>query len=250
MAKQKWIFEPSQRWVRVEFGGEVIADSKNVMLMIESQYELHYYFPIDDVKSEFLVESDFSEPSKYKGDSKHWTVKVGDKVAENAVFTYADDAKNRPDLSNYVAFAWDKMDHWYEETEEVFLHPRSPYHRVDTLKSSRNIRVELDGVIIAETDQPYILFETNTRTRYYIAEEDVNTEYLTPTDHHTICPYKGVASYWSVNVNGKTYENAIWGYPQPIPETPKIQGHYSFYNKKFDIYIDGELEAKSRTVSA
>lgn len=250
MAKQKWLFEPSQRWVRVEFGGEIIADSKQVMLMHESTYELHYYFPIADVRTEFLTESTFDDTSKYKGKKQEWAVKVGDKVAENSAFTYPDQNDNRPDLAGYIAFDWHKMDHWYEEDEEVFVHPRNPYHRVDTVKSKRHIRVEVDGVTVAETNQPYLLFETGLPTRYYIPEEDVNMNLLNPTDLHTECPYKGIASYWSINANGETHDNLVWGYPDPIEDSPKIKGLYAFYNEKLDIYVDGELEVKPRTVFA
>lgn len=244
------ILKPSRRHVRVKFGGEIIADSKRVMLMRESQYELHYYFPEEDVRMDLLIPTEHTTHSGYKGDTAHWTVKAGDQTAENAAWTYPDVKEGRPDLSGYITFEWDAMDAWYEEDEEVFLHPRDPYHRVDTIKSSRHIRVEIDGVTVAETTRPYLLFETNIRTRYYIPQEDVRMDLLTPTDTVTICPYKGFSSYWSAHINGATHEDIAWGYPDPFSEIPKIKGTVSFYNEKVNIYVDGELEEKPRAVLA
>ena len=248
MSKQtKWKFESSPRWIRVEFNGEIVADSKNVMLMIESGYELVYYFPVADVRNEFLTESDHSTRSGYRGDGRYWHVNVGDKTAENAAFTF-DSPEGRPDLSGYIAFDWHAMDTWYEEEEVALLHPRNPYHRVDTLPSSRHIKVVVDGVTIAETDRPYLLFETSLPTRYYIPQDDVNMEYLVKTDTHTICPYKGEADYWSIQIGDTVHQDVVWGYLDPIPEIPKIKGLMAFYNEKLDIYVDGELESRPRTI--
>ncbi|MCB9449837.1 MAG: DUF427 domain-containing protein [Anaerolineaceae bacterium] len=243
------IFEPTRRHIRVVFGGETIADSKRAMLLRDSGYDLHYLFPLDDVRMGWLEASDFVEKSAYKGEQTHWTVQVGEHRAENAAWAYPNaPVHDRPDLRGYIGFVWDAMDHWYEEDEEIFVHPRDPYHRVDTIKSKRHIKVVVEGEVVAETERPYLLFETNLPTRYYIPLEDVNPAYLTPTDLHTACPYKGVASYWSINVKGKTYANLVWAYPNPIAEIPKIKGTVAFYNEKLDIYVDGELEERPKTV--
>ena len=246
--KIRGVWESTSRQVRVEFGGETIADSQNVMLMIESEYEIHYYFPQEDVRMELLVDAGHSEKSGLKGTATFWNVKVGDKVAENAAWTYANLKDNRPDMRGYIAFDWHKMDAWYEEAEEVFVHARNPYHRVDTIQSSRHIRVEVDGKTVAESSRPVLLFETSLPTRYYLPPEDVQSDLLTPTETHTACPYKGVASYWSVQVNGQSHEDIVWGYPDPIAEVPKIKGLLAFYNEKVDIYVDGQLEEKPKTV--
>ena len=244
------LFEPTARRVRVEFNGEIIADSRHVMLMRESRYELHYYFPIEDVQMEYLIPTDYTQRSGYRGEAVYWTVSVGDRNAENAAWTYPDMREKRPDLRGYVAFVWNVMDAWYEEDEQVFGHARDPYHRIDTLQSSRHIRVEVDGVIVAETTRPYLLFETGLPVRYYIPVEDVRMELLTPTNTETICPYKGFAAYWNVEVNGQVHEDIVWGYPNPISEILKIKDTVSFYNEKVDIYVDEELESKPRTVFA
>ena len=139
------------------------------------------------------------------------------------------------------------MDHWYEEEEEIFVHPRDPHHRVDTVPSSRHIRVEIDGVTVAETRRPYLLFETGLPVRYYIPQEDIRMELLEPSRAHTFCPYKGEASYWSIKIGDQLYRNYVWGYMDPLEESPKIKGLPSFFNEKMQIYVDGDLEERPET---
>lgn len=242
------LFGPTGRRVRVEFNGEIIADTPDAMILRENAFHIYYYFPVDHVKTEYLTESDHVNESKFRGNTKHWTVKVGDKEAEHAAFTYPETKEGRPDVREFITFEWGEMDKWYEEDEEVFGHPRDPYHRIDTVQSSRNIRVEVDGVTVADTNRSIILYETGMPRRYYMPMEDVKQEYLTATELQTLCPYKGFANYWSVKTNGNDNENVVWGYPEAFTESARIEGYVSFYNEKLDIYVDGELEEKPRTV--
>lgn len=238
-----YYWEPSPRWVRVQFGDEFIADSKQVNLAWEGGGpRLFYYFPREDVRMDLLEET-----GRGGNGRTTWHVRIGDRLAENAAWSYSDPPQGLEGIEGRVAFRWHKMDHWFEEEEEVYVHPRDPYKRVDTLPSSRHIRVEVNGVTVAETERPYLLFETNLPTRYYIPPQDVNQEYLIPTDSHTRCPYKGKASYWSVTVNGQTHKDLVWSYPDPIPEAPKLEGLLCFYNEKVDIYVDGEREERPQT---
>jgi len=244
MANPKWKFEATDRKIRVVFNGETIAETTNAMLMIEHPGELHYYFPQDDVNQAYLEASDHSETSGYRGTSTFKSIRVRDKVAENAAWTYPEMNQNRPDLSDYIAFKWDAMDAWYEEAEEVFYHPRNPYHRVDALQSSRHVKVVVAGETIAETNRPVLVFETGLQTRYYLLPDDVNQDYLTATDTSTICPYKGTASYWTVKAGDKDFENIVWSYPDPIDQQPKIKDLMAFWTEKdkaIELYVDGEL---------
>jgi uncharacterized protein (DUF427 family) len=131
------------------------------------------------------------------------------------------------------------MDAWFEEDEQVFVHPRDPYTRVDTLHSSRHVRVEIDGVTMGETRRPMFLFETRLPTRYYIPKLDVRMDLLEPSESVTRCPYKGVARHWSAQVCDKLVTDIVWSYPAPIPECPKIENLLSFYNERVDLYIVG-----------
>ena len=138
-------------------------------------------------------------------------------------------------------------DRWFEEDEEVFVHPKDPYHRVDVLESSRHVRVSLNGEVVAETSRPKLLFETGLPVRYYIPPEDVREELLVPSEKHTRCPYKGVASYWSVKAGGELAENLAWYYPEPTPDTAKIADHLCFFNEKVDLTVDGEAQPRPQT---
>jgi uncharacterized protein (DUF427 family) len=140
------------------------------------------------------------------------------------------------------------MDHWFEENEEVFVHARDPYRRVDVLPSSRRVRVEIDGVTVADSTNSSFLFETGLPTRYYFPKVDVRMALLNPTETATQCPYKGTARYWSALVDGVTHDDIVWGYDRPLPESQKIMGLMSFYNEKTDIYVDEVLQDRPKTM--
>ena len=148
------------------FGGETVADSRRAKLLHEAGLLPVYYFPIEDVRMELLEESGPYYPLPFKGDASYWSVRTGDRVAENAVWGYPEPIDSTPPIAGYLAFYWRKMDHWYEEDEEVFVHPRDPYHGVDMLESSRHIEVSVNGEVFAETERPKILFETGLPPRY------------------------------------------------------------------------------------
>jgi uncharacterized protein (DUF427 family) len=239
--------EDSPRRVRVVLGGETIADSKRVKLLHESGHLPVYYFPEEDVRMDLLERSDHTTHCPSKGDAAYWSVKVDDKVAENAVWGYPEPIDSCPPIAGYLAFYWRMMDHWYEEEEEVFVHPRDPYHRVDILESSRHVKVKVNGEVVAETERPRVLFETGLPPRYYIPPEDVREDVLVESEKTTRCPYKGVASYWSVEAGGERVEDLIWYYPEPIPEAAKIKGRLAFFNEKVDLLVDGEEQERPRT---
>jgi uncharacterized protein (DUF427 family) len=139
------------------------------------------------------------------------------------------------------------IDEWYEEDEQVFVHPKDPYHRVDVLESSRHVTVKVNGEVVAETDRPRILFETGLPPRYYMPPEDVRGEALAASEQTTQCPYKGVASYYSVEAGGERVEDLVWYYPEPLPEVGKIKSLLCFFNEKVDLEVDGEAQERPRT---
>ncbi len=240
-------FEGSPRWVRVVFSGETVASSKRAKLLHESGHLPVYYFPEEDVRMDLLEGSEYTTSCPFKGEASYWSVRVGDKVAENAVWSYPEPVESCPPISGYLGFYWQMMDHWYEEGEEVFVHPRDPYHRIDILESSRHVKVSLNGEVLAETGRPKILFETGLPPRYYIPPEDVREDVLVGSEKTTRCPYKGVASYWSAEVGGERVEDLIWSYQDPIPEAAKIDGLLAFFNEKVDLEIDGEEQERPKT---
>ncbi len=234
-------WEDSRRRVRVIFNGVTIADSTAVMLLHEAGYLPVFYFPFEDVCWEVMEASDHTTHSPLKGNASYWTIRVGDRVAENAAWSYRDPLPAGPPIKNYIAFYWDKMDAWYEEDEQVFAHARDPYKGVHILPSSRHVEVVLGGVIIADTHHPHLLIETGLPMRYYIPQQDIRMELLEPTASSSHCPYKGQASYWSARIGEKVYKDIVWSYRDPLPACTPIAHLLSFYNERVDaIYVDGQ----------
>jgi uncharacterized protein (DUF427 family) len=239
--------EPCPRRVRAFLQGVPVADSTRALLLLEVMHLPVYYFPPGDVRTDLLEPTDRTTHCPHKGDASYWSVRVGERVSRNAVWSYQDPIPGCDDIKGYLAFYWRRMDAWFEEDDEVFVHPRDPYHRVDVLSSSRHVRVAVLGQTVAETRRPRLLFETGLPTRYYIPKADVRLDLLVPTDFETQCPYKGKARHWSVGAGDRVEDDIAWSYPFPIPECPKIENLVAFYNERADIWVDGELQEKPDT---
>ncbi len=241
-------FEPSPRRVRVYFNRQLIADSKQMMLLRESNRLPLYYFPKKDVRIEDCLQpSDHTIHSDLKGEGILWNVQVGDKIANNAAFTFRNSPGNGPKLEDFVAFAWEKMDAWFEEDEEVFVYARDPYKRVDVLHSSRHIKVVVEDTTVADTTRPWLLFETGLPTRYYMPRHDARMDLLERSDTVTRCPYKGEAHLYSIKIGHKLHEDLAWSYRYPMQECLRIQGLLGFLNEKVDIYEDDKLLPRPNT---
>jgi uncharacterized protein (DUF427 family) len=241
-------FEASPRWVRTLLGGTTVADSRRMKLLWEPRRLPVYAFPRADVRMDLLTQSGERTDDK-KGATTLWTVRAGDRVAEHAAWTVDRPADGVPeDLAGYVFLNWGQMDTWYEEDDQVYVHPRDPYHRVDVLNSSRHVRVEMLGQTVADTRRPRLLFETDVPTRYYIPRHDVRMDLLVPSETVTQCPYKGLASHLSLRTGGKLARDIAWFYPFPIQECAKIENLVCFYDERVDaVHVDGEPMPKPQT---
>jgi uncharacterized protein (DUF427 family) len=231
--------EPNLRRVRVFFGGQAVADSSRTVYLFETGHLPVYYFPREDVRFDLLELTSHHTHCPWKGDASYYDVVVEDWRVQNAVWAYPAPVDSAAELKDYVAFYWDAADAWFEEDDEVFVHARDPYHRVDVLSSSRHVEVRVNGVLVADTRRPRLLFETGLPVRYYIPKLDVRMDMLEPTATRTRCPYKGEAVYWSVQAGDEVVADIAWFYPYPIPEIPKIENLLAFYNEKVDITVDG-----------
>ena len=238
----------SPRHVRVFFGGEVIASSKRAKLVREAEVLPVYYFPVEDVRRELLTASTHRARCPFKGEASYWSIAAGGKRSGNAAWSYEAPLPAARAIENHFAFEWNKMDKWMEEEEQLYVHPRDPYKRVDALPSSRHVRVAIDGQTVAETRRPHLVFETNHPVRYYIPQDDVRMDLLIPSETESRCPYKGPASYWSVKLGNETFRDLVWGYMEPIPECPKIKGLVCFFHERgCEIYVDADLLAAPNT---
>jgi uncharacterized protein (DUF427 family) len=159
---------------------------------------------------------------------------------------YGSDAA--PGIAGFVRFDWDALDAWYEEDEQIFVHPRNPYVRVDALRSRRTVRIELDGTVLAESRAPVLVFETGLPTRYYVSRSEVNWTWMRATSTQTACPYKGVTSgYWSIVVADRVHEDLAWTYDFPTAPLLPISGMIAFSDEGVDVYVDGHLQDRPAT---
>lgn len=236
--------EPSPKRVRAYLGGELVADTLAPVLVWEVPYYPAYYFPADDVHAD-LVPTGRTESAPERGDAELYDVKTATSVAEGAARRYVDSPVE--ELRDLVRLDWAAMHEWFEEDEPVYTHPRNPYSRVDILASTRNVRVEIDGQTVADSHSPRILFETGLPPRYYLPLTDVRLDLLRPSPTESHCPYKGRATYWSLELGDTTYDDFVWTYRAPLPESQKVAGLAAFLNEKVDIYLDGELQERPRT---
>jgi uncharacterized protein (DUF427 family) len=241
------LFEDSPRRIRGILAGETVVDSTRVKLLHEHGHLPIYYFPREDVRADLLEPTDHHTRCPWKGEASYWSVRVGETVAENAVWGYPEPLDDAPPLADYVAFYWGKLDTWYEEDEEAIVHPRDPYHRVDVLQSSRHVVVRLGDSVLAESTRPLALFETGLPTRWYLPAEDVRMDLLEPSDKRTGCAYKGFASYWSVRVGEGFEEDLVWTYRSPRRGMEPITDLLCFFNERVDIEVDGLVEARPET---
>ena len=208
--------EPVPRRVRAVLDGEVIVDTVKALYVWEWPPYPQYYLP----------EADFRDG-----------VAVQDLVAEEHVGP-----------EGTVRLRWDAVDAWFEEDEQVFVHPRSPYARADAIRSTRSVRIELEGVVIAESPSPVMVFETGLPPRYYVDRSAVDFDRLVPSDTVSECPYKGrTSAWWSIRAGSHVHEDLAWSYDFPTREMLPIAGMVAFFNERLDVILDGRLLERPKT---
>ncbi|WP_246016726.1 DUF427 domain-containing protein [Micromonospora pisi] len=237
--------EPVPRRIRAMLGGEVVLDTTRALYVWEWPNYPQYYIPLADVRPGVLV--DEKHPQRLRrGTANRHGLKVGDATRGESAWVYTGEVLAC--LAETVRFEWQALDAWYEEDEEVFVHPRNPYSRVDALRSTRRVRIELDGLVLAESSAPVLVFETGLPTRYYLNRTEVDFAHLVPSDTVTQCPYKGRTSgYWSVRAGDKLHPDLAWAYDFPTRQLSPIAGLIAFYNEKVDVVLDGERLARPKT---
>jgi uncharacterized protein (DUF427 family) len=233
--------EHGTKRIRAYLGGDLVADTTRPLLVWEKPYYPAYYFPAADVRTELLTADGGIVHSPSRGDGHRFTVTAGGETAPGAAVRFEQSPFD--ELRDAIRLEWDAMDAWFEEDEQVFTHPRDPYTRIDILPSSRHVRVEVEGVTVAESSKPTLLFETKVPVRYYLPKTHVRMELLRPSESVSHCPYKGQAEYWSLQVDDAVYADLAWSYRTPLPESQRVAGLISFYTDKADLYVDGILQA-------
>ncbi len=237
--------EPVPRRIRATLGDRVVLDTLRALYVWEWDRYPQYYVPLADVAPGVLVDEDATERRR-RGTARLHGLRVGDLRRPAAVRVYGEDAL--PGLPGTARFDWDALDAWFEEDEQVYVHPRSPYTRVDALRLTRHVRIELEGVVLAETSCPVMVFETGLPARHYVNRTEVDLERLVPSETVTSCPYKGTTSgYWSVRIGETLHPDLAWSYAFPALALAHIAGTVAFFDERVNVIVDGELMLRPTT---
>ncbi|WP_327435446.1 DUF427 domain-containing protein [Streptomyces sp. NBC_01201] len=229
--------EPVPRRIRGTIGGSTVFDTRRALYVWEWPPYPQFSIPVEDLAEGVLTDDGHTE-ERGAGPARRHTLRAGSEVREGAAWVWVDGAPSA--LLGTVRFEWEALDSWFEEDEPVFVHPRSPYSRVDALRSSSSVRVELDGAVLAEAPGCVKLFETGLPTRYYLDLTHVDRARLRHSDTVTRCPYKGTtSSYWSFDSAIATHEDIAWAYDFPTAHVNRIAGLVAFYDERVDLYVDG-----------
>ena len=223
-------FEPYERRMRAQLDGETVIDTTGGMLLYESNIAPVLYVPTSDVREDLLTRTEHSTHCPFKGDATYWS--VGEH--ENVLWGYEDPIESASFLRGFMAPYWDRFDAWFEEDEQLHSKLRDPYHRIDVRETSAHVTVRANGEVVAESGRALLVFETGLEARAYMPLDDVRRELLTPSSKETVCPYKGIASYWSIG----GLEDVAWSYRNPIPEAAAIEGLVSFRGEGVEVDID------------
>jgi uncharacterized protein (DUF427 family) len=244
--------ERSDKWVRAYVGETAVVDSRAPLLFYEASFPVPAYaFAQSELRMDLLQPAAGEPPREPffflpKGPVSQWfDVKVDGRLIPHAAWVRDD-----PQLQDLVVVSWQPglIDRWLEEEEEVRGHPRDPHKRVEALASSRHVTVAVDGVVLADSSTPVLLFETDLPTRYYLPREHVHLEMLSASRNRSHCPYKGEADqYWDV-VAPLEARNIAWSYTSPFPAVAKIAGRIAFYNELVDITLDGIIQQRPVSV--
>ncbi len=181
--------------------------------------------PVLDPGTSFAVHSTPGEPL---------TIRSGAVTVEGAAFRPED-----PDLTGYVVLDYAAFDEWLEEDDRIWAHPRDPFKRVDVRQGSQHVTISRDGRLLADSTRPKLLFETHITVRYYLPREDVRLDLLTPSETRTECAYKGVAKYWSVNLEARVVPDLCWTYEEPLSDATEVRDMVAFFNERVDLTLDG-----------
>lgn len=236
----KLLLQPFPRRVRAEFAGRTVLDTRRGVLLHESALLPQLYVPEQDLDASAFTPTDHTTHCPFKGDATYRSLTVGDRTVENALWAYPAPITTTPWLEGYAALYWSAADTWYDEDEQVPGHLTDPYHRVDVRRSSRHVQVFAGDALVAESRAPLVVSETGLPNRYYLSPGDVVAP-LEPTPTRTVCSYKGEAHYWTVRLpEGRELTDAVWGYPEPLPEAPALTGRIALLHDDLRTLVDGE----------
>jgi uncharacterized protein (DUF427 family) len=254
--------QPVEKWIRASRGDHTIVDTRRALLVWEPRRVVaSYAVPDDDIAGKLIPATgtgaaerpvSIGEARRVLDPSSPFTAHTTAGTSLTIRTPYGDlaDAAFRaddPDLAGYVILDWRGFTQWFEEAEPVTGHPHDPFHRIDCLASSRRVRIAHDGVMLADTRRATLLFETSLPIRFYIPREDVAMDLLVPTSTHTVCAYKGQASYWSARVGDTLLPDIAWSYLEPLQDATPVRGRIAFLTERLDLTVDDEPQPRPVT---
>ena len=243
-------YDESERWVRAYLGDRLVVDSRRALLVWEPRRVVpSYAVPPEDLAA--TVRAADPEPvpdlpvlhpgvpfAAHSTPGQAFDLVAGDRVRPGAGFRAAE-------LPGHLILDFGAFDRWLEEDEELLAHPHDPYQRLGIRPSRRRVRISRDGVLLAESSRPTIVFETLLPMRFYLPAADVVARLL-PSPTVTSCAYKGTATYYSV----AGCPDVAWSYPDPLPEARRLAGLVAFYDEKVEVTVDGEVRPRPGGVVA
>ncbi len=248
-------FQPTPKRIRAAVGDRQLVDSSRAVLVWEPDRVVpSYAVPADDVESDLVAVDPASPPDHdpyvhlpdglrilppgsfglHTTEGQPLTLRWNGGAREGAAFRFAD-----RELDGLVALDFTAFDEWLEEDERVFGHPRDPFKRIDVRRSLRHVVIESDGVVLAESSRPRLLFETFLPVRCYLPPDDVRLDLLEHSVTRSVCAYKGEATYWSLEDEGGAVDVA-WSYPRPLSDAIEVGGMVCFLDERVDVTVDGE----------
>jgi uncharacterized protein (DUF427 family) len=239
--------QPLEYRLRAIFEQETVVDTLRPFLLHESDRLPVYHFAPADVRRDLLAPSGSPSEDAHRGVMQWWDLRVGERVAPRAAWSYVEPPESAPFLHDLLSLKWEAVDEWFCEDEQLFGHPRDPFSRIDVYRTTRHVRVSLDGVVLADTRRALVLHETGLPPRWYIPPEDVRTDLLEPSSLRTRCAYKGSAGYWSARVGDRVVDDLVWSYPEPQHDAERVRDLLCFFNERVDLDVEGERVQRPRT---
>jgi uncharacterized protein (DUF427 family) len=235
LPKRMLYAEPLRRRMRVLFGGNWIADTEDVILLFEPGHYPMAYFKESDVAPGALELTEHTTQHPDLGLTSWYTVRAGGKTAPRGAWQHTRLPAYAQELQGRVAFAWPAMEAFFEEDERIIGHAADSYHRIDIRQSSRHLVVQYRDRVIADTRRPLALYESGFAPRWYVPRADIDESALTPVEHRTFCPYKGLCSYYDI---GEALL-AAWSYREAYTEVGRINDLVSFEPDIVSVHLDG-----------
>ena len=235
--------EPYSQHVQIILNNHTLADSDRSILLIET-YAPDIYIPFEDIDLSCMEKTETKTHCDAKGCASHWTVRVGDAVATDAMWAYEFPQPLCVGIAGHAAFSFNQVE-TYVDGQLVRGHVRDPNKIITTELMASHLQMELGGEIIVNSTSWVMLNETDLPARFYVPVTDIKTEFMVPSKRQSVCTYKGEAIYYSIQVAGRLLENVVWSYPDPwldfSMDISKISGLFGLYNSAFDrVLVDGK----------